>query len=309
MIAPMRTKHSVVNDVSAARKHLTSILRSHSFPALMALATMFTIVGVTAITACRKDEESERPRQAKVTEERPQGLLAASDAESNAVRAIHNGSASRAIDQWGRAIAIYEGIKGKEADQARCISNRARALATVGRHEEAVRELVEAKALLESIGSKSRIYHDVRAVLHREQRLLEMVAETRTQKPEHSLGRHSDRSMIRPQTAIVARTLLNDYGFRRSFLMDKAEPTSVPEQLQAAMGLDKTELSALCLYGYKVHVNYHELLKKKYCDVYLGATFEVSPGFRAALVRAPEGATRIANELERQIGSQASIDE
>ncbi|AGA91345.1 hypothetical protein Thimo_2624 [Thioflavicoccus mobilis 8321] len=273
------------------------------------LVACFAILLVATVGGCGDGEEPEEPRKANLHKTAMSGLISATDAESNAERALQSGQVNRAIDEWGRAAAFYAGIDGKEADSARCASNRARALAAIGRHEEAVRELLEAKVMFESIGDKGKIYHAVSAILHREQKLLEMVEKLGTQRVEQRPISISNSSTIRPQAAIVARMLLSDYGFRRSFLMDKAVPTSFPEQVKVAMGLNETELSALCLYGFRMHTKYHELLKKKY-PFYLGATFDLSPGFRSAMGKDLEEApTVIANTLEQNIGEQPPIEQ
>jgi len=295
-----RTTHSRMR-----HKRITESRRS-----LLWLVACLAILLATTVGGCADGEESKGAQRAKLRENARFGLISATDAESNAERALRSGQVNRAIDEWGRATAIYAGIDGKEADSARCASNRARALAAIGRHEEAVRELLEAKVVFESIGEKNKVYHSVRTILHREQKLLEMVEKLKAEEVEQRSIAIPSVSAIRPQTAIVARMLLSDYGFRRSFLMDKAVPTSFPEQVKVAMGLNEIELSALCLYGLRVHKNYHDLFRKKYPS-YLGATFDLSPGFRVAIVgKGSEGAAiTIAETLEQKVGNQPLIEQ
>ncbi len=270
---------------------------------LARVAHIVILAGSITFSACNSDGKKRQPTISK------QPYAVAADAVDAGFAAIHNGNVPRAIDQWGKAATIFEGIEGTENDQASCLLNRGLALATVGRHEEAVEDLGKARSVLESIRNEGKTYAMIRTVLHREQKLLEMAAEYRTTRPEEARTDHSNRLLVRPQALILARMLLKDYWFRRSFLMDKAEPVTFPDQVREALELDEIELGAMCSYGLKVHMNYHDLLKQKYGGMYAGATFDLSPGFLAAMDRHPETEALIVKVLEQQLGSEPSIDE
>lgn len=272
---------------------------------LKKLILIIIIIWTIPFTACQKNNEQERPEKVLNKQYSPQSQLSASELEDFATMAIKIGNVSRAIEQWGRAEAIYK-IQGKQYDQARCLANRARAFAAIDRHEEAFKEVNQAKSLIDLVDIKDRLYHNILGVLQREQKLLEMIVEYKNQKSKSP--NYQSSSSIRPQTLILAKKLLNDYGFRRSFLMDKAEPKSFPNQVKTALELNDIELNALCVYGYNVHVNYHELLKKKYPN-YMGSYFELSPGFLAVIGNHLKEADSLVKQLEQKIGSEPSIDD
>jgi len=285
-------------------------LKSNSKPpfllVLKKLVLMVIIIETIPFTACQKSNEQKPPKEVLTKQYSSQSQLSASELEDFAIMAIKIGNVSRAIDQWGRAEGIYK-IQGKKYDQARCLSNRARAFASIDHHEKAVEELIQAKTLIDLVGTRDRLYENILIVLEREQKLLEMIAEYKMQKSKSP--NHRSSFSIRPQTLILARKLLDDYGFRRSFLMDKAEPKSFPNQVKTALELDNIELNALCLYGYNVHVKYHELLKKKFPEFYMGAIFDLSPGFRAVIGNHQEEADGLVKLLEQKIGTEPSIGE
>jgi hypothetical protein len=286
-------------------KHLESNSIS-TFLIVLKKLVLIMIIMTILFTSCQKKNEQEQSRNASVSQDSSENQLSASELEDFAIMSIKIGNATRAIDQWGRAANIYASIQGKESDQARCLDNRARAFASIDQHDKAVEELIQAKSILDLVGIKDRSYQMILIVLHREQTLLEMIAEYKMQRSKTS--DYQSSSSIRPQTLILAKKLLNDYGFRRSFLMDKAEPKSFPDQIKTALELNDIELNALCLYGYKIHVKYHELLKKKF-PLYMGATFDLSPDFYAAISKHREEANSLLKLLEEKVGSEPNIDE
>lgn len=235
-------------------------------------------------------------------------LLVASVATDAAYAAAHRGDTSRALEQWGKAAAIYDGIEGMEVERASCLLNRGIVLSALGRHEEAMTDLEDANSLITPIRQKGKTFHMVKTVLHRVKTILKMVERLRQEPYRAAATAVESYPLIRPQVLILANTLLEDYAFRKSFLMDKAEPVSFPNQVKAALDLNEVELGGICLYALKVHKNYHELLKKAFAGMYMGATFDLSPGFLKAAGQDSEDTVNFAAILGREIGSEPTLD-
>lgn len=238
-----------------------------------------------------------------------EAVLTASVARDSALQAARYGDTRRALELWSQAAAIYEGIAGHETDRASCLLNRSLVLAGLGRHPEALSELEEADALSRGAASGGSTRRMLQTVLHREQRIVEMMGRFHEDVARTPLNSAPSQGALRPQVLVLARAMLGDYSFRKSFLMDKAEPVSFPDQVRAALELTDGELSGVCIYASKVHQRYHDLLKKKYQGIYGGAFMELSAGFLAASQSSMEEGIRVADALERSLGSMPSLED
>lgn len=260
------------------------------------------------VRASRSEESLKKEVEEAPVARTEDQLLVASAAVDAAFVAARSGNTSRAAEQWGKAAAIFEALGVNEDDQASCLLNRGLALAALGRHKEAVADLEKAQLVVVALGREDRTYHMVQVVLHREKILLGMAEHVREEGHPPMAGRASGRT-IRPRVRLLAQTLLEDYGFRRSFMMDRAEPLTFPNQVKEVLGLDQNELTGLCLYALSVHRSYYELLRKRSGGLFLGGVLELSPGFQEALRAQGEEAKRIGTLLEKELGSVPTLSD
>lgn len=269
------------------------------------LFIMFYLIFILFIS-CNQNIKDKQKDEVINNSDSSQSNLSASELEDLAEMSMKIGDMSRAIDQLGRAKTLYSQMKGKVYEQARCLSNRARAYSEIDKHDEAFKDITDAKLLIELDGSKDRLYRNIIGINYREKKLLEMKKEFRAKNDLPTKKMNS--SSIRPQVIILAKALLDDYHFRVSFLMDKTIYKSFPNQVKTLLELSDVELQALCLYGLKVHLKYHELIQKKYSGI-AGFTYELSPGFNEIISDKQPEAEDLEKKLEREVGSTPNIDD
>jgi hypothetical protein len=225
--------------------------------------------------------------------------LAADDADAAARTAIESGDAGRAVDQWGRAAAILDGVAGKDHDRASHLLNRGLALAAMGRHEEAVQDIELSLRVLEPLPRQGRTYDMAMAVLYREKKLLELHASHRAATSDVTSG-------LRPQTLILARAVREDTQFRRSFLLDNAAPVAFPDQVATLLDMTPRELATLSSYAMRVHRRYQDDLMKRAGGMLLGFNTQLSARMME-LLREPVDSNMI-DTLEAQVESEPRVD-
>ncbi len=275
------------------------------------LTQLLIMVMVLGLSACRSSEEP-RPAMSGRPESEQAATISkddvvdphslASDAAASGVRALETGDASRAVDQFGRAAKILEGVSGEERQRASHLLSTGLALATLGRHKEAVVQLKGANDLLSRLGRQDSTSAMAQSCLHREQVLLAVHAEFR------SVATRPDTAPPRRQVLLLGRALLNDYGFRKSFLMDNAAPVAFPDQIAALLEIDSLELHSLCAYAFRVHQHYHELLQGKY-PLMMGAVIHLSRRVEEILFdQGAKGDADLRLRIEERLGTQPSVD-